>query len=200
MKHLHIPAHTPPNLRPALEAEIADGQAHSELEYVWYGKIEDFDILNRAVKKIIQRQSFVLMNNGLIRVRKTIEDGVVSYVETTKLFGAGGVRKELPFPATALKHEFFMRATGESMDKTRHTYPAEGGLTWEVDIFTDLDGNIKPYCKVDLEVSAPLKVIPTPPIKLSDVIFVDPSKGRPDRETQLRIDELNKRMFVNKVF
>lgn len=201
MKHLTIPSQLPPErpLKPANE-EIADGKVHDELEYTWYGRVDDFAILEKATKKIIQRQSSARMPNGTIRVRKTIEDGAVSYVETIKLYGSGGVKKEMPNPTTQAKHEFFMMAAGESMDKTRFTFPAENGLTWEVDIFTDLDGNFKPYCKVDLEVTEPLTDIPIPPIKMSEVIFIDPTKGRPPQEIQARIDELNKGLFVNKVF
>lgn len=201
LQHLRIsdtpaPAQT---TRAALEEEVADGKVHDEYEYVWYGRVRDFSVIKDAFAFEHQRQSFVLMPHGLVRVRKTIKDGVVSYVETTKLFLDNGGRKEFSEPCSALKHEFFMRATGVSMDKTRYSFRAGGGLTWEIDLFTDLNGNFKPYCKVDLETNGPLDHLPELPIALEDMIFVDPTKGRPDAATQERIDALNKRMFVNKV-
>ena len=199
MKHLTVAAQQMRPLRPANE-EIADGQVHKELEYAIYGKVLDFSPLERAEKKIIQRQSGFVLPHGIIRVRKSIDEGVVSYVETMKLFLAGGGRDELPTACSQKQHEFFMKATGESTDKTRHIFDAGNGLKWEVDIFTDLDGNFKPYCKIDLEVPSALAELPPFPLKLDDVIIVDPTKGRPDPATQARLDELNKRMFVNKVF
>lgn len=198
MKHLIITDAPPPQAVPAVE-EIADGKVHDEYEYVWYGRVVDFSVIRNAFESEIQRQSFVLLPNGLVRVRKTIKDGQVSFVETTKLFTKDGGRKEFPEPCSELKHQFFMLATGESMDKTRYRFRAGGGLTWEVDLFTDLSGNFKPYCKIDLETNGPLDHLPELPIALEDVIFVDPTKGRPDPATQARIDNLNKRMFVNKI-
>lgn len=186
-------------LKAANEAEVGDGKPKKELEYVWYGRVLDFSIIEKAIGFEIQRQSAIKQPGGLIRVRKTVKDGQVSYVETTKLFSADGSRQELPYDCDALKHEFFMKMTGGSTDKTRYFYPAGGGLTWEVDFYTDLEGNFKPWCKIDLEVKEPLLHVPTPPVKMADVIFLDPTKGRPSEEVYARTSDLNNRLFVNKI-
>lgn len=181
-------------LKPAME-DLVDGKTHKEKEYVWYGKVVDFSELEKATGTEQQRQSAVRCKNGIIRVRKTVKDGEVSYVLTAKSFVGRNERNEVSKDVTEDMHEVFMKATGESMDKTRYFFDAGNGLTWEVDIFTDPEGNNKPYCKIDLEVTQDLKEFPILPIKLEEVI----PPGDRTSEQQQFVDGLNMKMFVNPV-
>ncbi len=183
-----------PGLKPAME-DIADGKIHKEKEYVWYGKVVDFNELQKSTGQEIQRQSAIKCKNGIIRVRKTVKDGSVNYALTAKAFVGKNERDEVTQEATEEMHNVFMRATGESMDKTRYFFDAGNGLTWEVDIFTDLDGNNKPYCKIDLEVTQDLKDFPILPIKLEEIV---PPGDRTSDQQQF-VADLNSKMFVNAV-
>lgn len=180
-------------VRPAVE-DLTDGKKHAEREAVWYGRVLDFSELDGAKGIEVQRQSAVLAKNGIIRVRKSTINGEVKYVLTAKNFEGAGLRSEVSVGVTQDMHEVFMKATGQSMDKTRYTFDAGGGLTWEVDIFTDLDGNNKPWCKIDLE--NPPAELPPLPIKLADV--VTPGERTPDQVALVK--QLNDVMFQNKVF
>ena len=182
-------------LKPAME-DLVDGKVHKEKEYVWYGKVEDFSVLKNAKGSEVQRQTAVKTKNGIFRVRKTVIDGAVTYALTAKSFVGRNERNECSVPVGEEMHNVFMAAVGESMDKTRYFFDAGNGLTWEVDIFTDLDGNPKPYCKIDLEVTQDLAEFPPLPIKLSEVV----PPGDRTAEQQELVNGLNSKMFVNPVF
>lgn len=182
-------------LKPALE-DAADGKVYKEKEYVWYGKVEDFSMLEKAKGSEVQRQTAVKTKNGIFRVRKTVVDGKVDYTFTAKSSSGKNERNECTTVVTEEMHNVFMAAVGESMDKTRYFFDAGNGLTWEVDIFTDLDGNNKPYCKIDLEVKEDLTEFPPLPIKLSEIV----PPGDRTSEQQEFVGNLNSKMFVNPVF
>lgn len=175
--------------------DIADGVKRDERESDWYGKVVDFEELKRAKGFEIQRQSGIKAKNGMVRVRKTTVNGVVSYALTSKAFKGPGERDEVSEKVGESMHEVFMKATGESMDKTRYFFDAGNGLTWEVDIFTDLDGNFKPYCKIDLEYEKRPAEWPQLPIQLTEVIGPD---NRTDEQLEF-VRQLNSNMFQNKI-
>lgn len=65
--------------------------------------------------------------------------------------------------------------TDDSTEETPQDAPesvvSEGDrLYWEVDVFYDLDGNRKDWCKIDLTIPRALESIPDLPIKLEEVI------------------------------
>ncbi len=179
--------------KPALE-DIADGVARKEVEAVWYGEVLDFSELEKAKGVEFQRQSAIMAKNGIIRVRKSTVGGAVSYALTAKSFSGADERDEVSKEVSEDMHRVFVNATGQSMDKTRYTFDAGNGLTWEVDIFTDLDGNNKPWCKIDLE--NPPNEYPPLPIKLGNVI---PPSNRTPEQIEF-VKQLNNVMFQNKVF
>ena len=65
--------------------------------------------------------------------------------------------------------------TDDSVEETPQDEPesvvSEGDrLYWEVDVFYDLDGNRKDWCKIDLTIPRALESVPDLPIKLEEVI------------------------------
>lgn len=181
-------------LRPAFEAAEPDGTTRLEREFVFYGRIVDFDELNRAIGHEEQEQWEIrnprndkLQYFGSIRVRKTTSlepDGGhrVVYVLTMKTMtdDVSG-RQEVEIPTTADMFEQIKRlATGGSI-KTRYFFPIPETLfRWEVDVYTNRDGEADDWCKIDLEVDSPDYKPPQFPIQLEEVITRQPADRTAD--------------------
>ncbi len=178
--------------------DIEDGKKRREKEYIWYGRLTNPEVLQKAAKQETQKQSSLKGKGGTIRVRETTAMGQVRYTLTGKAYSGRGDADEASTPTSKDLHEVFRAITGESMDKIRYTFPIEGTtLKWEVDVFIDAQGNPKDWIKVDLEVPDIINEFPPLPVVLADMIFGGNSEYT--QEQKAKLDELYSSVFINKL-
>ena len=183
--------------RTALE-DLEDGKKHREKEYVWYGRLTNPEMLQKAAKQETQKQSSLKGKGGTIRVRETISMGQVRYTLTGKAYSGRGDADEASTSTSKDLHEVFKAITGESMDKIRYTFPIEDtSLNWEVDVFIDINGNPKDWIKIDLEVPDAITEFPPLPVVLADMIFG--ANVEYTQEQKAKLDELYANVFINKL-
>lgn len=174
-----------------------NGIAERELEYVFYGKVVDFAELEKVAERSeYQEQYQVMRKNGTIRARMVRSDSGTTYVITTKSWTPGVAGKsEAELEGTEDMFQHFKSIAESGMQKRRYFLKAgvqrtsdgdEHPLTWEVDVFYDLEGKRSDWCKIDLEVPQPLKELPTLPIELEEVITNQYGKRTRDEIEKLK--------------
>lgn len=178
----------------ALE-EQATGKMNFEKEYVFYAKLTDSSILEQASHKEEQEQWTLKIDktdknhcSGQIRIRRTDDNGKVSYVQTVKTpmksLEGDSARSDATVPdasqnmlevaidASEDAFKQFKMIADQGMIKTRYTFPIEGTeLKFEVDVFHLANGEKSQWVKIDLEVDKPLESVPALPEGFSDVIY-----------------------------
>lgn len=203
----------------ALE-EQATGRATAEQEYVFYAKLSDPSILAKASHAEHHEQWNLKVDktadnycSGRIRIRKTEENGKVTYVQTTKtpmkppagesnLSGvtvpdASQNMLEVGIEVTEDAFKQFKMIADQGMIKTRYTFPIEGTeLKFEVDVFHLPSGEKAQWVKIDLEVDQPLESIPPLPEGFSEAIL-NQKDDQTDEEKQL-IRNLYDTVFLTK--
>jgi CYTH domain-containing protein len=187
-------------LRIALE-EASDGRAHRECEHTFYGRIEDFSVLDQAASMEHHEQWEVRVpkteangGKGRFRVRKTIIDGKVpEYVLTCKTkIGDTGDELEVSVPTTEPMFEQFKLMSEQGMIKDRYHFPVEGSdLVWEVDMFYLPGAEVGSrkyfsWCKIDLEVDNRNTPIPGLPFEFAEIIMAEEGNRTADEEAQVR--------------
>lgn len=203
----------------ALE-EQANGKANFEREYVFYAKLTDPSILEKA-SHVEQQQQWTLKIDktdknycsGQIRIRRTDDNGKVSYVQTVKtpikptapsVLGndaavpdASQNMLEVAIDASEDAFNQFKMIADQGMIKTRYTFPIEGTeLKFEVDVFHLANGEKSQWVKIDLEVDKPLESIPPLPEGFSEAIL-NQKDDQTDEEKQL-IRSLYENVFLTK--
>ncbi len=173
----------------------SSGVASTEVEYVYYAKLKDPSILEKATHTEAQEQwNFKVAKSdknvaeGRLRVRKTTIDGKVDYVLTIKteqkalqatttqintntLLASQNLR-EVGLEATEDVFEMFKLMADQGMIKTRYNLPVEGtNLVFEVDRFVLPNGEFSEWVKVDLEVKCKLTELPKLPEGFTDIIY-----------------------------
>lgn len=203
----------------ALE-EQATGKANHEREYVFYAKLTDPSILEKASHVEEQEQWSIKIDktdknycSGQIRIRRTDDNGKVSYVQTVKtpikpLQGDTGQSDtsvadasqnmlEVAIDASEDAFKQFKLIADQGMIKTRYTFPIEGtDLKFEVDVFHLANGEKSQWVKIDLEVDKPLESVPALPEGFSEVIY-NQKDDQTDEEKQL-IRSLYENVFLTK--
>lgn len=203
----------------ALE-EQATGKANFEKEYVFYAKLTDPSILEKASHVEQQQQWSIKIDktdknycSGQIRIRRTDDNGKVSYVQTVKtpikpLQGDTGQSDtsvadasqnmlEVAIDASEDAFKQFKLIADQGMIKTRYTFPIEGTeLKFEVDVFHLANGEKSQWVKIDLEVDRPLESIPPLPEGFSEAIL-NQKYDQTDEEKQL-IRSLYENVFLTK--
>lgn len=173
----------------------SSGVASTEVEYVYYAKLKDPSILEKATHVEAQEQwNFKVAKTdknaaeGRLRVRKTTIDGKVEYVLTikteqkalqatttqinTNTLSASQNLREVGLEATEDVFEMFKLMADQGMIKTRYNLPVEGtDLVFEVDRFLLPNGEFSEWVKVDLEVKGKLTELPKLPEAFTDVIY-----------------------------
>lgn len=174
-------------------------QKLEEIEYELYCKINDFDELKKAKSKEQQEQWTLFFNKkgvrNAIRVRKTVGKDGTKYELTSKvkipgLTGDWEIETEVE-----RKHFDIVKDLAETgMIKDRYFFPIDGtDLIWEVDVFKNLQGEIQPWVKLDLEVHKEMATLPPTPIEGSDWILEQYSERSP--ETIDKLDKVFKEHF-----
>lgn len=203
----------------ALE-EQATGKANFEREYVFYAKLTDPGILDRASHVESHEQWSLNIDksdknacSGRIRIRKTDEYGKISYVQTVKtpisptsndalatdtsVPDASQNMQEVATESSEDAFKQFKLIADQGMIKTRYSFPIEGTtLKFEVDVFHLPTGEKSQWVKIDLEVSEPLESIPPLPEGFSEAIM-NQKDDQTDEERQL-IRSLYETVFLTK--
>lgn len=159
----------------------SDGVVEVELEYEFYGKLEDFDALVAAATTVERQEQYeIKKSSGTIRVRMSTVVDVVTYMLNSKTWDAGKAGKdEVEHEVSADMFAHFKKIADSGMIKTRYTIPAGNQrltngevepISWEYDVFEDREGKRSDWVKVDLEVKEALATIPDLPIALSSLI------------------------------
>ena len=210
------------NLKQLLVAleEQATGKASFEREYVFYAKLTDPSILEKASHVESQEQWSMNVEktdknycSGRIRIRKTDDNGKISYVQTIKtpikpmqadteasdttVPDASQNMLEVAIDASEDAFKQFKLIADQGMIKTRYSFPIEGTeLKFEVDVFHLPNGEKSQWVKIDLEVDQPLESIPSLPEGFSDAIM-NQKDDQTDEERQL-IRSLYETVFLTK--
>jgi hypothetical protein len=190
--------------------ERADGKAENEHEFVFYAKLSDPAILEKATSKEDQEQwsfKFKSFNNHDVRmrVRKTTKDEKVEYVQTTKVFNSTHddvpVYSELPIPTTEEGFNQFKLFCDNGMIKRRFEFPVtinDKTFTFEVDCYFKEDGSYQEWVKIDLEL-APEETNLADWISLLPSGFTDIIKQSDATDEQKKfISELYSSVFLTK--
>ncbi len=183
-------------LKPALE-DLENGVAAKEKEYVWYGRLTDLSVLEKAIGKEAQSQASIKQNNGTIRVRKVTENGSVRFVLTAKAWKGRGECDEVSQASSNDLYDVFCKMAGQTMDKVRFKFPGPNNTVFELDMFTNPDGSYKEWCKVDWEVPDVVTDFPPLPFVLEDVIFGGNDDYTPEQRKE--VDRLLNKEFVNEI-
>ncbi len=170
-----------------------------EKEFVFYGKVANFEDLKKCKNTEYQEQYEVKIPNsdknatgGRIRVRKTVKgDKDPKYVLTTKTKLPDGSDYESDCKTTEENFIQFKYFCEGGMIKDRYCFPVEGykDLKWEVDVYTGTNGLLHEWVKVDLEIgdeAIELVSIPPFPIELTDVISNQNGQRTPEEEAIVR--------------
>lgn len=210
------------NLKELLIAqeEQATGKVSFEKEYVFYAKLTDSSILENAAHVEDQEQWSLKIPKtdgncceGTIRIRKTVDNGKVTYVQTTKtpmrtverskeqsdtsVPDASQNLLEIGIEVTEDAFKQFKLLADQGMVKTRYIFPILGtDLKFEVDVFHLANGEKSQWVKIDLEVDKPLESIPALPEGFSEAIL-NQKNEQTDEEKQL-IRKLYENYFLTK--
>ena len=200
--------------------EQATGKANFEREYVFYAKLTDSSILEQASHVESQEQWTFKIDktdknhcSGQIRIRRTDDNGKVSYVQTVKTpmkpLEGDSARSDATVPdasqnmlevaidASEDAFKQFKMIADQGMIKTRYTFPIEGTeLKFEVDVFHLPNGEKSQWVKVDLEVDKPLESVPSLPDAFTEVIY-NQKDEQTDEEKDL-IRSLYENVFLTK--
>jgi hypothetical protein len=185
----------------------ANGDTQVELEYIFFGKVVDFDELKKADKVEDQEQWEIRSEKqgnspyfGGIRVRKTCgtDSGEPKYVLCAKTMkGKDDGRLETELDVTEDLFNQFKKLAQSGMIKTRYYFNVpDSDLVWEIDVYKTADGEVEPWVKIDLEVKSRKTQIPDFPIELTDVIKEQPGQRTPEQQEQC--DKLLKEKFILK--
>lgn len=184
------------DFKPALE-DLENGVAAKEKEYVWYGRLTDRSVLEKAISTEVQSQASLKINDCTLRVRKIIGNGSMRFVMTGKRWIGRGECSECSHASSQDMYDIFCAMAGQTMDKIRFKFQGPGDTVFELDMFTNPDGSFKEWCKVDWEVPMAVTEFPALPFVLEDVIF----GGNDDYTAEQRksVDKLLNKEFINPV-
>lgn len=163
--------------------EAINGEATQEIEYMFFGLLEDFSTLEAADKVEEQEQWSIDSEAGTVRVRRTEVGGVASYVLTSKIKTEGKIGKEeVESETSSDMFDHFKQHGTSGMRKTRYCFNVPNSdLVWELDVFYKDDGEPVEWVKVDLEVAGEIK-LPEWPVPFTKVITNQNGKRTPEEQ------------------
>lgn len=181
----------------SVSLEALDGNAVQEIEYMFFGKLEDFSQLERADKIERQEQWEVRTPLGGVRVRRCEAEGEVTYILTSKVKREGEKGKEeVETEVTADMFEHFKLHASTGMRKDRHCFNVpDSELVWELDVFYSASGDPVPWVKIDLEVPGEI-ALPQWPVEFSEVITNQ--NGKRSDEEQAIVGDLFENHYILK--
>lgn len=158
----------------------ADGTVQQEIEYAFFGCVENWDFLEGAAgsEKQEQWESYRELGDGAFaqaRVR-AIDDRTYQMCVKTKIPGELG-KKEVEQVCSKDFFDQFCFFADKGLNKTRYFFPIEGtDLKWEVDVYTTQSGERHPWLKIDLEVKTADTKLPKLPFEMKQVIINQPAQ------------------------
>jgi CYTH domain-containing protein len=196
-----------------IEAEQAG--EFTETEYVFYGKIKDFAVLEQAITREEQEQWEIKIprtdgnaSKAKIRVRKTTtSSGDITFMQTIKIRQetVHVLGHQLPVSDRSIgvectheAFEAFSLMSEGGMVKTRFMIPAANGLMWEVDVFKDAQGQYFEYVKIDLELPKDVRVLEElPPFPTGiDMLVINQTDEQTPKDKAL-IQSLYDKYFIS---
>lgn len=160
-----------------------ESEVHQEIEYTFFGKVENFDWIEQASSHELQEQWEIHVDKGeglfgSVRIRATNDQ---DFVFCTKVKTPGVLGKSEAEQATTRgMFESFRKLATSGLKKTRYNFPVpDSDLVWEIDVFTTKEGERHPWVKIDLEVSGPDVEIPQLPIDFVEKILNQDKKRTP---------------------
>lgn len=177
--------------------EAVDGNATQEIEYMFFGKLEDFTQLEKADHTEYQEQWEIRTDSGAVRVRRTESDDEVKYILTSKVKREGELGKEeVEIETSEDMFEHFKLHATSGMRKDRYCFNVpDSELVWELDVFHDSKGEIVPWLKIDLEVPGEIK-LPEWPVGFTQVITNQ--NGKRTEEEQAIVGDLFENHYILK--
>lgn len=167
----------------------------SEIEYEFYGKLNDFDDLVAKAKSTEYQEQYQLKKDrGSIRVRMSKVGDDTIYMLNSKMWEPGKLGdEEVEHEVSAGLFKHFKHIADSGMIKTRYVIPtgsqrlSDGTVTklnWEIDVFQKANGERSEWVKIDLEVQEVLETLPDLPVELSNVVR-NQKGSRTDKENRL---------------
>lgn len=163
----------------------ADGAVQQEIEYAFFGEVQNWDWIEQAGGQEQQEQWESYRDTGegsfaQCRVR-AIDDQTYQMCVKTKTPGELG-KKEVEQICSKDFFEQYRFFADKGLNKIRYLFPIEGtDLKWEVDVYTTQSGERHPWIKIDLEVPNAETELPKFPFPMKQVIVNQPAK-RTDEE------------------
>lgn len=139
------------------QEEQANGVTQVENEIALYARMMDQDLLKHASGQEEQEQWELKVRDsfgkqlGRIRVRK-IFGQIPQFIQTVKIKNEDGHQDETSFEITEDVFNQIKKLCDVGMHKVRYYFDVEGRPEkWEVDTFTDADGKMSDFVKIDFE-------------------------------------------------
>ena len=137
-----------------LEAAPVDGKQRTEIEYVFYGRMKDPGQLAQAVQKEVMEQWLLPLENAVngrkLRMRSIDNRRFILTAKEKRTDTVGCFEVECDISKDMFNLLKKMAIGGQK--KTRYCFPAEGGsLTWEIDVYQNIQGDDSPWVKIDFD-------------------------------------------------
>lgn len=196
IKHLLNNAIKESQLTVTQESEV-DGAVKRELEYTFYGQINNLSDLGLASKKEKHEQHGIIIDKekGFKARIRSINDE--QHILTTKI-KKEGVKGSLETECLISKDMFtsLKLISQDGYIKTRYYFPIKDSeLIWEVDVFMNDLGEVHDWVKLDLEVPSQDTPLPKLPFDFKQIISRQ-SKDYTDEERQI-VDRLWNKEWVS---
>lgn len=142
-------------------------------------------------------------SEGNLRVRKTVHpDDTVEYEFCTKTNAGEKGKREEADPSREAQLEQFKLLADQGLIKIRFVIPGkfEDGIefNWEVDVFTNKEGKIVPWAKIDIELkeARPQGIQPNEiPFTHEEIIVITPEQKAAGEGPRKKIQELYENYF-----
>lgn len=178
----------------ALESE---GNQEVEIEHSFVCRCTDKSFLSKAEKMVTMEQYEIRSIrsedglNAVLRMRATQEgEDDVEYMFATKVYQKDGGCHETELLVTVDLFNAFKQMAPFGSKKKRHYLKDESDRTWEIDVYSDDEGNDYEWFRAELEVMQ-MEGIPNLPFECDEVIYTNDA----DEATRTKVDGLHQKYF-----
>lgn len=152
--------------------------ANKEIEYVFIVEVDNYDEVRKLATSVQSMEQWEIKSKhentgtrGAVRVRAINNK---EFMLGVKVYSPDGISAdEHEISVSRDMFEAYKKLAPMGTKKRRYSIKDDGGLTWEVDVYTDENGNEIPWCKVDLEVRSKHVKAPNFPFTVKTVITND---------------------------
>lgn len=170
--------------------EDIDGTPHQEIEYTFFGLVDNFEWIKGAASSEVQEQWEVFLPkgpelNGKLRIR-AVNDREWIFCTKVNRSSELGV-KEVEQLTTQGMFKAFCEIATTGYRKTRYNFPVpDSDLVWEIDVYVTPEGKPYPFIKIDLEVTDVDTPVPELPIEITDPIMSQHSARTPEEHRRIQ--------------